>query len=256
MLAKILEKKRQEVEISKQERPLSTLENEVTAASHEFYEAIERAQWVLIAECKKASPLKGPLSSCDIATLARVYGENGATALSVLTDLHFSGTLADIQEARQACKLPVLRKDFIVDEYQIVEARAAGAHAILLIASSLTDQQITDYLAKADELGMDCLVEVHDREELDRVQLTSAKIIGINNRDLKTFQTSVEKTFELLPFCLPGRMIISESGIQSAEDAIRLKTAGVRGILVGESLVTAEDIGQKVRELSLTQVGG
>ncbi len=169
----------------------------------------------------------------------------------MLTDSHFCGTGQHIGEAKQVSSLPVLRKDFIVDEYQLYQARVLGADAVLLIAAILTDDQLHRYLATARQIGLDCLVEVHSREELERVQQTPAVIIGINNRNLTTFTTNVENTFDLLPYCAADRLFISESGIHSRKTAVDLQNAGIRGVLVGEGLVTAQDIAEKVRELSL-----
>ena len=251
VLEKIVDQKRREVAAIKQAAPVRALLDAVKPGMFAFSKALRKSGWSLIAECKLASPVKGRLSHRTVGELAGLYAANGAAALSVLTDSHFDGRLAHIEEAKAAGALPVLRKDFIIDEYQIYEAAAAGADAVLLIAAILTDRELSGYLAAAGELGLDCLVEVHSREELARVQQTPAGIIGINNRDLKTFATSIEKTFELLPYCEAGRLIISESGIRTGDDAARLKAGGVTGILVGEGLVTTPDIPSRVRELSL-----
>ncbi|BBB92711.1 MAG TPA: indole-3-glycerol phosphate synthase TrpC [Methylomusa anaerophila] len=252
MLKTIVEQKRQEVDCAKLVQPATTMA--IQPASHEFAKAIQRVNWALIAECKLASPVKGRLcTGYTVPELAEIYAANGAAALSVHTDRHFCGHLQDIAKVRETVALPILRKDFIIDPYQIYEARAAGAHAILLIAAILTDEEILSFLAVAAEMGMDCLVETHSREELKRVIKTPANIVGINNRDLKTFTTSIENTFDLLPDVEPGKTIISESGIHCGQDALRLKSAGVRGILVGEGLVKAADIACKTKELALQQ---
>lgn len=183
--------------------------------------------------------------------LAEIYTKNGATALSVHTDSHFSGQLADLMAVRAVTDLPLLRKDFILDEYQIYESRYAGADAILLIAYLLSTEQLAEYLGIAQQLGMDCLVEVHSLEELLRVQQTSAVVVGINNRDLTTFKTDVQHTFDLYPHCDGGRLVISESGVSTGAEVEKLQLAGIRGILVGEGLVKAQDISAKTRELAM-----
>lgn len=250
MLNKIVERKKAEVELQKRQVPLEQLTRALPTGNHALAKAFA-ADWGLIAECKLASPVKGRLSNLAVEELAKIYNESGAAAISVLTDRHFEGNLSHLQAVKAISKLPVLRKDFIVDEYQLYQAQAAGADAILLITAILSDDQLKRYLAVAGELGLDCLTEVHNREELARAQQTEAKMIGINNRDLTTFRTNIEQTFALLPFCDTERLIISESGISSGADAERLKQAGVRGALVGEGLVTAANIARKVSELSL-----
>jgi indole-3-glycerol phosphate synthase len=250
MLAKILEHKHSEVAIAKAERPIGQLMELAEPGTFAFHTALTNTDWALIAECKLASPVKGALCIDHTVTdLARIYTENGAAALSVLTDVHFKGSLEHLAAVRKVSSLPLLRKDFIVDAYQIYEARCTGADAILLIAGALAAAQLQEYLDIAHSLKMNCLVEVHTREELEQVLETSAQIIGINNRDLKTFATSLETTFALLPYC-GDRIVISESGVSTGENALRLKQAGARGVLVGEGLVKAPDIAAKTRELS------
>ncbi|TCL39144.1 indole-3-glycerol phosphate synthase [Anaerospora hongkongensis] len=251
MLERIAAHKKEEVKRDKLQLPLGKLIKQVVPGTMAFSKALTGKSWSLIAECKLASPVKGRLSERTVGELARIYDNEGAAALSVLTDSHFCGTDQHIGEVRQVSSLPVLRKDFIVDEYQLYQARLLGADAVLLIAAILTDAQVQQYLATARQIGLDCLVEVHSREELKRVQQTPAAVIGINNRNLTTFTTNVENTFELLPYCAADRLFISESGIHSRETAAALQRAGIRGVLVGEGLVTAQDIALKVRELSL-----
>ena len=252
MLNQIVAAIREQVAILKQTQPLDPLS--IQPASFALSRALEAADWTLIAECKLTSPAKGPLcDSRSVPELARLFTDNGATALSVHTSAPFQGKLADIATVRAVSPLPILRKDFIIDEYQIYEARAAGADAILLIAAILNDTELNQFLATAKRLGMDCLVEVHSLPELDRVKNTSASLIGINNRDLTTFNTDIANTFSLLPHCEPHWRLISESGIRSGSDAITLKQAGVHGILVGESLVKASDIASHCRDLALRQ---
>lgn len=252
MLAKIVAAKTVEVAANKEIRPLSVLQAGLKQGDFAFSKALRRTDWALIAECKLASPAKGRL--CDrhsVPELADIFTRGGATALSVHTSTPFLGRLEDLADVRAVTSLPLLRKDFIIDEYQLYEARWAGADAVLLIASLLTVDQLGQFLAVADSLGLDCLVEVHSRRELSAVQQTSAAIVGINNRDLTTFKTDIATTFALLAETDGKRLIISESGIKDGTDARRLKAAGVRGILVGEGLVTVNDILTRTRELSL-----
>ena len=205
----------------------------------------------LIAEVKKASPSKGVIrDEFDPVTIAKIYEESGASSLSVLTESRFfQGTLAYLGLIRKAVKLPLLRKDFIIDEYQIHEARAAGADAILLIAACLEKQQIEDYLAIAHQLGLDVLVESHTYKELDRSLHAGATLVGINNRDLTTFTVSLQTTLDLLKDIPEDRIVVSESGIRTRDDVVKLHQAGVDAVLVGESLMREKDIGRKVKEL-------
>ena len=251
MLARIVAGIRQEVAARKQTVPLAALQRNIPPATHAFAAALRAAPWALIAECKLASPAKGLLTGHHtVAELAAIYTAGGAAALSVHTSAPFRGRIQDLAAVRAVSPLPLLRKDFIIDEYQLYEARDAGADAVLLIAAILTDGQLRRFLAVADSLGLDCIVEVHSLEELERVQRTPAPIIGINNRDLRTFTTDIAATFALLPHTDGTRLVISESGIAGGDDARRLKQAGVRGILVGEALVTAPDILARTRELA------
>ena len=208
----------------------------------------------LIAEVKKASPSRGLLCpDFNPVMLAETYVKNGAAAISVLTDRHFQGTLehmAAVKDALGPYRTPVLRKDFIIDPYQVHEARARGADAILLIVSTLTRQQLEDLSSLAGRFRMQCLVEVHTKEELQVALDAGAEIIGINNRDLKTFRTNLSVTQELAPLVPRGTVVVSESGINSQQDMIKLRRMGVHAALVGEALVTAADIGSKVRELA------
>lgn len=252
MLNDIVAKKRQEVGLRKKEKPLIHFKEDLAKGSFAFYQAIGQAPWALIAECKLVSPVKGQLCSKYSETeLAKLYAANGATALSVHTDQHFNGKLENIAAVRSVTNLPILRKDFIIDTYQIYESRLVGADAILLIAAVLTDEELEEYLEIAKELGIDCLVEVHTLEELLRVQKTSAVLVGINNRDLKTFTTDISNTFALVPYCSPDVLLISESGIRTGEDAKKLQKAGVKGILVGEGLVSADNVGCMTQEMAL-----
>ena len=254
MLKGIVEKKYGAVAAAKAERPLAKLMPKIVPGQHVFRQALKGSGWSLIAECKLASPAKGIFAAGrKVADLAAIYGENGATALSVLTDMHFKGSLADLAAARKVCKLPILRKDFVVDVYQLYEARAYQADAVLLIAAVLADDLLQECLTVAAELGLDCLVEVHTSEELARVIKLPVEIIGINNRDLTTFKTNIVTTQELMKQCRPEQLLISESGVRSAADAELLKSWGVNGILVGEGLVTAPDIAAMTRALALQE---
>ena len=205
----------------------------------------------LIAEVKKASPSKGVIrQDFDPVAIAKVYEASGASCLSVLTEKrYFQGDLAYLGSIRQTVKLPLLRKDFIIDAYQIFEARAAGADAILLIAACVERRQMEDLLGTAADLELDVLVESHTAKELDRTLLAGATIVGINNRDLTTFAVSLDTTFGLLKDIPDDRTVVSESGIGLRDDVVRLQQAGVDAVLVGESLMREQDIGRKVREL-------
>lgn len=205
----------------------------------------------LIAEVKKASPSKGVIrEDFDPVTIARSYEESGASCLSVLTEKKFfQGELEYLGRIRKAVKLPLLRKDFIIDEYQIHEARAAGADSILLIAACLEREQMTDYLGIAQQLGLDVLVESHTYKELDKSLRAGAMLVGINNRDLSTFTVSLQTTLDLLKDIPDDRTVVSESGIKTRDDVVKLQNAGVDAVLVGESLMREKDIGKKVKEL-------
>jgi indole-3-glycerol phosphate synthase len=205
----------------------------------------------LIAEVKKASPSKGVIrGDFDPVKIARTYEESGASCLSVLTEKKFfQGELGYINSIRRAVNLPLLRKDFIIDEYQIHEARAAGADAILLIAACLEQQQVEDYMGIAHLLGLDVLVESHTYKELDKSLRAGATLVGINNRDLASFTVSLQTTLDLVKDIPDDRTVVSESGIKTRDDVVRLQQAGVDAVLVGESLMRENDIGKKVKEL-------
>jgi indole-3-glycerol phosphate synthase len=254
VLDRIVESKKREVERAKADVPLGELERRLAQAPaiRDFRLALEQPGGVnVIAEVKKASPSGGVLrDDFDPVEIALVYETYGAAAISVLTDEpFFQGCLAYLSAVRKAARLPVLRKDFIIDPYQIVEARVAGADAVLLIAEILDDRQLPSLLQETDRLGMHALVELFDPIHLDRVIAAGAELIGINNRDLRTFVTRLEQTLELAPRVPKDRVLVSESGIRSRADVLRLHEAGVRAILVGESLMRAGDIGAKLHEL-------
>ena len=205
----------------------------------------------VIAEVKKASPSKGVLREHFVpADIAASYERGGAACLSVLTDERFfQGSAAYLEAARAACALPVLRKDFIVDPYQVVEARAMGADCILLIVACLDDAQLADLEAEAMALGMDVLVEVHDGAELDRALRLRTPLLGINNRNLRTFEVSLDTTLGLLPRVPEGRLLVTESGILAAGDVQRMRAAGVHAFLVGEAFMRAADPGVALADL-------
>src|SRR5205814_3354324 len=207
----------------------------------------------LIAEVKKASPSRGVLTEdLDPATLAATYAAHGADAISVLTDRKYCrGSLDDLRAVRAAVDVPLLRKDFTVDEYQLWESRAAGADAILLIVSILDARALGDLLAAAKGLGLAALVECHTASEVDRALTAGTRILGLNNRDLATFETRIETTLDLLPSIPPGPIVVSESGFFTGAEVRRVVTAGAHAVLVGEGLVRASDVPSKIRELQL-----
>jgi indole-3-glycerol phosphate synthase len=207
----------------------------------------------LIAEVKKASPSRGVLAAdLDPVALARTYAAAGADAISVLTDeKYFQGSLDLLGAIRQAVSLPLLRKDFTIDEYQLWEARAAGADAVLLIVAILDPAQLRDLLAAAKGLGLAALVECHTAAELDGALAAGSTLLGINNRDLATFETRLETTLELLPAIPPGPIVVSESGFFTGDQVRRVVDAGAHAVLVGEGLVRAADVATKLRELTL-----
>ena len=213
----------------------------------------------LIAEVKKASPSRGLLAeNFDPAGLARIYVENGAAAISVLTDPRFQGTLEDLESVARVAgpqRVPVIRKDFIFDPYQVYEARSSGADGLLLIAAVLSKSQLGEMLAACRELWIQALVEVHDEGELETAVEAGAEIIGINNRNLHTFETNLSVTERLAGRVPRGKIIVSESGIFTAAHVSRVAGLGVNAVLVGEALVTASDTAAKVRELALGEVG-
>jgi indole-3-glycerol phosphate synthase len=263
ILDRILEHKRAELRRKKSRGYLAELKAKIRdgGAPLEFSLALEAASRpsrpALIAEVKKASPSKGLMredfaDGFDPVKIAQAYKANGAVALSVLTDdTFFQGSLDDLQRAKTAAGLPTLNKEFMLDELQFYEARAHGADAVLLIVAALERKQLVDFFALARELSLDVLVETHDERELDTVLewLPEAGLIGINNRDLKTFATDLAVTFRLAKRVPAGKLIVSESGIQKRDDVLRLSEAGVRAVLVGEALLQSDDPGAKVREL-------
>jgi indole-3-glycerol phosphate synthase len=219
----------------------------------DFRAALARPESVsLIAEVKRRSPGAGAIRpGLDPAKLAREYEAGGASALSVLTDgPYFGGSLADLSTIREAVQIPLLRKDFTLDPLHIWEARGAGADAVLLIVRILDDARLRDLRMLAEELGMEALVEAHGEGEVERALVSGARILGVNNRDLATFTTRLERTLELVPRVAPDVVFVSESGIRSREDVARLGEAGVDAILVGEALLLDDEPGNKARELA------
>ncbi len=257
ILKKILDRKAEEVAERQTKLSLADLEYMISEvdASRGFADAlvqrITQKRPAVIAEIKKASPSKGLIrEDFEPAAIAQSYADNGAACLSILTDKDFfQGDEEYLKLARAACKLPVIRKDFMIDPWQIAESRAIGADCILLIVAALSEQQLRELAECARQYSMDFLVEVHSREELELALSLDASIVGINNRDLHTFKTSLSVTYDLLPH-IPGDVaVITESGIHIHEDVEEMIAHGVYGFLVGESFMRAKEPGKKLKEL-------
>jgi len=257
ILQRILATKRDEVAQARTQRSLIEIRRDaedrrdVRAFAEAIKSKVERDRPAVIAEIKKASPSKGVLRAhFDPAEIAHSYAANGAACLSVLTDTqYFQGSLQDLVVARASSGLPVLRKDFVVDGYQIFQARASGADAILLIVAALVDTQLHDYEAVAAALGMAVLVEVHDKMELERALSLKTRLIGINNRSLRSFETSLRTTLDLLPHVPSDRIVVTESGILARSDVTLMQNSGVHAFLVGEALMRAPDPGAELARL-------
>jgi indole-3-glycerol phosphate synthase len=253
ILDRILAAKREEVAVRQRTTPPAALREQALygAPRRGFARALAAARPpAVIAELKRASPSRGTIrADYDAPALARSYARGGATALSVLTDEQFfGGSLADLAAAREASGLPCLRKDFLVDPYQVEEARAWGADAVLLIVAALRDAGGRELLAAAGEVGLDVLVEVHDADELAWAAAAGAALIGINNRDLRTFAVSLETTERLLPAAPRGSLVVAESGIRSAADLRRMAAVGAGAVLVGEAFMERPDPGAALGE--------
>jgi indole-3-glycerol phosphate synthase len=252
VLDRILAETRAEVQRRRREAPLpSSPVDAGTEGAHRFRDALSGPGIGVIAEFKRRSPSAGALrESPDIAAIVADYAEGGAVALSILTEgPNFGGSLADLAAAGAACTLPLLRKDFVVDSYQLHEARAAGADAVLLIVAALAASELAALHAEAQALGLDVLVEVHDREELLRALELGAEMIGVNNRDLRDFSVEVERTESLMEEIPAGVLVVSESGIAEAAQLRRLEQRGVQAVLVGETLMRAADPAGALRAL-------
>ncbi len=257
ILRRIVEVKRAEVASGRSRRDLPSLRREAEEAGDQrdfvaaLRQRVDRRQAAVIAEIKKASPSKGVLRERFVpAEIAASYERHGAAALSVLTDERFfQGQPAFLAQARGACALPVLRKDFLVDAWQLFESRVMAADAVLLIAAILDDAQMRDFEVIASSLGMGVLVEVHDERELERALRLSTPLVGINNRDLRTFEVSLDTTLRLLPELPADRVVVCESGILVPSDVQRMRDAGVHAFLVGEAFMRAEDPGAALAAL-------
>jgi len=257
ILDEIIHHKEMEVSRRKFARPLGEVEAACKLASPprgflvELEKRVTAGEPAVIAECKKASPSKGLIrDDYDPASIAMSYQRGGAACLSVLTDEHyFQGSDEHLVVARERCTLPVIRKDFTIDVYQLFEARALGADCILLIVSCLDDAALREFSGVATELGMDILIEVHDRSELKRALELEVPLIGINNRDLKRFSTDIETTIELLNDIPKDRFVVTESGISSRTEVEYIRNHGVNAFLIGETFMRASDPGGKLREL-------
>ena len=257
ILKKILKRKLEEIAERSAKVSLGELNAHIASSTpvrgfvNSIETTIKQGQPAVIAEIKKASPSKGVIrEDFDPVAIARSYQQGGATCLSVLTDVDFfQGSDAYLQQARNACNLPVIRKDFIIDPYQVYEARTIGADCILLIVAALNDEQLHGLSQLACELGMDVLVEVHDEEELQRALTLNVPLIGINNRNLRTFEANLNTTIDLLPQIPDNRIVVTESAIHTPQDVALMRQHNVNTFLVGEAFMRAEDPGAKLAEL-------
>ena len=254
MIEQLVDAARQGVQRRKAARPQSDLESELGSRPEQrpFNEALTRPGLSLIAEFKRRSPSAGEIrAGATVSEITRAYEQGGAAAISVLTDeAHFGGSYEDLRAARQACDLPILQKDFIVDRYQLYEAALSGADAILLIVTALTAEELATLHDAARGLDLDCLVEIHSEDELERALAVGADVLGINNRNLDDFSVDIETTLELMPDVPAGKTVVSESGIADRATMEALEERGVDAVLIGEALMRAEDPEAKVRELT------
>ncbi len=254
IIEQLIEGAREGVQERKRELPPAELEARLSARGEDrpFQEALTRPGLSLIAEFKRRSPSAGDIApGADIAAQVAAYERGGAAALSVLTDQrHFGGSLEDLRAARTAAGLPIIRKDFIVDPYQLYEAAVNGADAVLLIVRALDDRELRALYEEARALDLDCLVEVHNAAELERALEVDAEVIGINNRDLDEQRVDIQTTFELMPDVPAGKTVVAESGISGREELMELDRVGVDAVLIGGALMTAADPELKTRELT------
>ncbi len=263
ILLKILERKAQEISANKATNPLEVLRKRASSAppprgfANAMRAKLDCGVAAVIAEVKKASPSKGVIcEDFEVPRIARSYAQGGAACLSVLTDVKFfQGADEFLETARASVNIPVLRKDFTIDPYQVYEARAIGADCILLIVAALEDSQMSELAELAHELGMDVLVEAHDAGELERALRLSTPLIGINNRNLRTFKTSLETTIGLIESIPEDRLVVTESGIHTRADIKTMQENGVNCFLVGEAFMRAEDPGRKLEALFFTESG-
>lgn len=255
ILQEIAEKTRIRIEEQKRKIPIEELKSQAadmdTDTGFPFEKALKEKEIAFICEVKKASPSKGVIvEAFPYVEIARSYEEAGAAAISVLTEPDFfQGSLAYLQEIKKAVGLPVLRKDFIIDPYMIYEAKAAGADAVLLICAILTDQELLEYRKLAESLGMSALVEAHDEEEVNRALKAGSRIIGVNNRDLKTFRVDIGNSFRLRGLVPENIVFVSESGMDRPQDIRRLKENGTDAVLIGEALMRSRDRKKTLQEL-------
>jgi indole-3-glycerol phosphate synthase len=253
ILEQIVSRKRERLEEAKRKASLKELRASAptTVGAGRFISVLQHDSVNVIAEIKRRSPSKGVIrENFNPVAIARNYSANGAAALSVLTEEDFfGGSLEDLQAVRDVAPLPLLRKDFIFDEYQLYEAMHAGAAAVLLIAAILDGDQIRDLMQVATWLGLDALVEIHDREELDKVLKYDLRLLGVNNRNLRTFETTLDTSLELAADLPKTITLVSESGIRTREDIDRLRKAGFHAFLIGEELLKAEDEGKALKNL-------
>ena len=253
ILNKIIEEKRKELKHSKSSASLKEIRKRIGDAGNNrgFKKSLENDSINIIAEIKKASPSKGIIrEDFNPVEIAKIYQDNAAVAISVLTDKkYFQGDIEYLNQIRKNVSLPLLRKDFILDEYQLYEAKVFGADAVLLIAAVLDKNQLTEYMELSKEIGLENLVEVHSFKDLEKAMYCEAEIIGINNRDLQTFEVSLKTTLDMAKEIPENKVIVSESGINSHDDILELQKNGVNAFLIGEALMREKDIGKKLKEL-------